>query len=43
MLKLSPDINKKSTSFHEDNFQSASLEQSPDYHDIVKKSACQVD
>jgi len=40
--ELNLDENKSRTSFHDDNFQSASLEQSPEYRDIVKKSACQV-
>ena len=42
LLELSLDENKNSASLHEDDFQSASLEQSPDYHDIIKKSAYHV-
>lgn len=42
LLEFNLDENKNSTPFHEDNFQSASLEQSPEYHNIFKKSAYQV-
>jgi hypothetical protein len=39
VLELNLHENKNSTSFHKDNFQLTSLEQSPEYHDIVEKSA----